>query len=110
MRLKDAALVLKNAIVAEGEGSILRESIEVGPEHQAVVPPFVPNQPLPKSRNPKLVWKRGAYIDQQIAKYLNGVAQHHTFFLNKHRLSATAAYTPLLDAKRLERVLQHCPE
>ncbi|KAL7556984.1 hypothetical protein ACA910_018268 [Epithemia clementina (nom. ined.)] len=99
-----------NAIVAEGEGSILRESIEVGPEHQAVVPPFEPNQPPPKSRNPKLVWKRGAFTDEQIAEYLNGVAQHHTAFLDKHRLSATAAYTPLLDAERLERVLQHRPE
>ena len=97
-------------VVAEGEGSVLRESIEIGPEHQAVVPPFEPDQPVPQSRNPKLVWKRGSFTDEQVAAFLNGVAQHHTAFLDRHRLSATAAYTPVLDAKKLERILQHRPE
>lgn len=97
-------------VVAEGEGSVLRESIEIGPEHQAVVPPFEPNQRPPQSRNPKLVWKRGSFTDEQVAEFLDGVAQHHTAFLDRYRLSATAAYTPVLDVKKLTRILQHRPE
>ena len=95
-------------VVAEGEGSVLRESIEVGPEHQAVVPPFDPASRMPRSRNPTLVWKKGLLTNDQIAEFMDRVAEKHNRYLDQQRLSAAtnATYTPILDVAPLDRVLQ----
>ena len=100
------------AVVAtEGEGSTLRESIEVGPEHQAVVPAFDPmKKHSVKYRNPQLIWKPGSYTDGQIGEFLECVAKHHTPYLDKNRLSNTASYTPVLGVEKLDKLLKHWPE
>jgi len=108
---EDSDSVVAPVVAAEGEGSTLRESIEVGPNHQAVVPKWNPRaKPKIRSRNPKLVWKPGMFTDEQVGNFLEGVAKHHTPFLDKNRLTSTATYTPVLGRAKLDKLLQRWPE
>lgn len=106
-----ANAVLPAVMTAEGEGSTLRDSIEIGPEHQAAVPKFRPEGRRDiKSRNPTLVWTPGMYSDEQLSEFLAGVAKVHTPFLDKNRLSNTALYTPVLVEEKLRKLLEYRPE
>lgn len=85
----------KMRVMAEGEGSALRESISVGGKHQVLVGPFVPGAHQVRSRNPVLVWSPGRISDDDLHQFMQDLAALHTPYLKKHGLVSDEPYTPL---------------
>jgi hypothetical protein len=86
----------------EGEGSIEKRDIRVGPEHQAVVPPFIaPNQAqaanrvVSSSRNPILVWQQGRISTEDLDNYFTSVADILNPYLKENGLTTQDPYSPL---------------
>lgn len=76
------------------EGTTEQRDIRVGKEHQANVPPFVPNQRV-VNRKPTLVWKRGKITQPEMAKFFQRVSEILTPYLRDKRLTHEEPYSPL---------------
>lgn len=76
------------------EGTIEQRGTRVGPEHQIVVPPFVPGQKI-VSRNPKCVWKPNQISREELQQYLSKAALTLVPYLKRKGLTHTDPYSPL---------------
>jgi hypothetical protein len=94
----------QNGGIPVAEGSTEKRDIQVGPEHQVVVPKFLPNQKV-VSRNPTLVWQPGKISDEELDDYFKQAAAIITPFLHKHGLTMSEPYSPL-PSDQMEEVVR----
>ena len=82
------------AAAAFDEGTTEQRDIRIGPGHQAIVPPFIPNQ-RSVSRKPTRVWKQGGISDTGMDLYLSKASNILTTYLRSNMLTQTEQYSPL---------------
>eukprot|EP00934_Nitzschia_sp_Nitz4_P006222 Nitzschia sp. Nitz4//scaffold166_size90379//38179//40233//NITZ4_005055-RA/size90379-snap-gene-0.44-mRNA-1//1//CDS//3329538190//6212//frame0 len=88
----DSEEVMPTAAVDEGNGE--QRDIREGPDHQAIVPAFVPSLSS-KSRNPTQVWKSDQISDKDLAQFISAVSGILVPYLKEHNLTHTDPYSPL---------------
>jgi len=91
-------------MIREGEGSSLRQDIQVGESHQVLVKPFLGPQEV-KSRNPKLVWSPNKIDEKKLQRFLEDLAKVHSDYLNREGLTSQEPYSPL-PAEQAEIILR----
>jgi len=84
------------------EGTTELREIQVGRDHQVVVPPFVPNQKI-VSRNPIRMWKPDKISQEGTDDYIEEASQILTPFLREHHLTQEEPYAPF-PTERMEEL------
>jgi hypothetical protein len=81
-------------VTGPDEGSTEKRDIRVGPGHQTIVPPYLPNQES-VSRKPTLVWKPGKISDAEVDNFLSKAAAILSPYLRSNKLTHNEPYSPL---------------
>jgi hypothetical protein len=99
--LKPPALISQRPIVYGAEGSVLRHSIQIGPNYQASVPSFSsepsshPTYSSNREGPAKVVWKPGHISDDDFNQFVHRLASLHTPYLRNNRYTSIEPYTAL---------------
>jgi len=96
-------------VIQEGEGSVVRGQIMIGPKYQAAVPEFNPNHDEVKSRNPTLIFKPGCISDKELEDFSAELARFHTPFIKSRDLTISEEPYMPVPVSRMEEIKDFLP-